>query len=114
MNSVFHEGELAVQRRAGVEGMARRVSAVIDDTISPAARDFYRAQSFVVVGTIDAEKRVWASLLTGEPGFIRVIDERTVFIESSRLRALRPSKNFLPQSPSGCSSSNPQRGAGCV
>ena len=95
MNSVFHEGELAVQRRAGVEGMARRVSAVIDDTISPAARDFYGAQSFVVLGTIDAEKRVWASLLTGEPGFIRVIDERTVFIESSPVARTAPLENFL-------------------
>jgi len=80
MKSVFHEGELAVQRRAGVEGMARRVGGIIDDTISTAARDFFRAQPFVVLSTIDASERGWASLLAGEPGFIRVIDERTVSV----------------------------------
>jgi predicted pyridoxine 5'-phosphate oxidase superfamily flavin-nucleotide-binding protein len=37
----------------------------------------------VVVGSTGADGRVWASLLTGEPGFLWVIDERTLRIDAS-------------------------------
>lgn len=36
----------------------------------------------VIVGSSGADGRVWASLLTGEPGFLRVLDERTLRIDA--------------------------------
>ena len=32
----------------------------------------------VVVGFVGADGRVWASMLAGEPGFVRALGERTV------------------------------------
>ncbi len=68
----FHEGELEVQRRAGVALNAERIGRGIHATIPPLARQFALERPFVVVGAGDAEGRVWASLLRGEPGFLTV------------------------------------------
>ena len=49
----------------------------------------------VVVGSVDADGRVWASLLVGEPGFVRVLDERTVRIDATPLPG-DPLEEVLP------------------
>jgi uncharacterized protein len=79
---VFHEGELAVQERVGVSRLASRVGGSIHPTIPPLAQEFLMQQPYVFAGSIDAEGRVWASLLTGEVGFLKVLNERTIKIES--------------------------------
>jgi predicted pyridoxine 5'-phosphate oxidase superfamily flavin-nucleotide-binding protein len=61
-----------------VRPMAERVGNSIHSTILQAAREFLEEQLMVVVGSVDADGRVWASLLVGEPGFVRVLDELTV------------------------------------
>ncbi len=68
--SVFHEGELAVQRRAGVRGRAERTGAMIGSSIDAADRRFLSELTFVIVGGVDERGRMWATLLLGPPGFI--------------------------------------------
>ena len=80
MNTIFHEGELAVQERAGVQTMAARVGNSIKSTIPPIAAQFLAERPFAILGSIDGEERVWASLLTGGSQFINPIDERMVQI----------------------------------
>jgi predicted pyridoxine 5'-phosphate oxidase superfamily flavin-nucleotide-binding protein len=81
-SSKFHPGELAVQSREGVLDSARRVGASIGSTLPEVARDFLRQQRMVVVGSVDAGSgRVWGSLLTGEAGFVRAVDERTLHLD---------------------------------
>ena len=82
MASRYHPGEIEVQARAGVREMAARISDVIRPEIPLYTRDFLEDQRTVVVGFTGAGGRVWASLLTGEPGFLRVIDERTLRIDA--------------------------------
>lgn len=82
MSSVYHPGELEVQKRAGAREMAERIGSSIGATIPLAAREFLRSQPMAVIGTLDAVGRVWASLVTGEAGFIQAVDERTVRIET--------------------------------
>ena len=82
MASVYHPGELSVQERAGVREMAARIGRSIGSTIPPAAWNFLRNQPLVVVGSVDARQRVWASLLTGAPGFLHAVDEHTVRINA--------------------------------
>lgn len=72
-----------MQEHAGVRPMAERVGNSIRPTILPAAREFLEEQPMVVVGAVDADGRVWASLLAGEPGFVRALDERTVKIDAT-------------------------------
>ncbi|MBV8519333.1 MAG: pyridoxamine 5'-phosphate oxidase family protein [Acidobacteria bacterium] len=76
----FHEGELAVQARAGVSDLAARVGRIINDTIPPAAVPFLAAQRVAIAATLDGDARVWTSLLVGAPGFARAIDERTLVL----------------------------------
>lgn len=83
MSAKYHPGEIEVQERAGVRPMAERVGNSIRPTIPPAAREFLKEQVMVVVGSVDAGGRVWASLLVGEPGFVRAPDARTVRIAAT-------------------------------
>ena len=76
----YHRGEIEVQDRAGVRDIAARISDVVRPEIPPYTREFLEDQRMVVVGSTGADGRVWASLLTGEPGFLWVIDERTLRI----------------------------------
>jgi predicted pyridoxine 5'-phosphate oxidase superfamily flavin-nucleotide-binding protein len=80
MKSKFHSGELEVQARAGVLDTARRVAGVMRSTIPPVAQEFLKHQQMVVLSTVDANGRVWASVLTGVPGFLQALDENTLRI----------------------------------
>lgn len=75
MTSVFHPGEIAVQERAGVAEQAARLGQSVRPTMLPVAQEFLRQQRFAVLGGVDAGERVWASLLTGEPGFLEAEGE---------------------------------------
>ena len=66
----YHEGELEVQRRVGVAANAERIGRIVRREIPEAARAFAAAQRFVILGAADAEGRVWATVLQGEPGFL--------------------------------------------
>jgi uncharacterized protein len=76
----YHAGELAVQARAGTvdqaAGMARTMKA---DVPGPLAR-FLPTQRWIVIGGTDSDGRVWASVVTGEPGFVHAVDSATVHI----------------------------------
>jgi len=78
---MFHEGELEVQRRAGVERVAAQVARHnITASIPPEFGQFLARQQFVVIGGADGDERVWASPLAGEVGFARVLDDRRVVL----------------------------------
>ena len=94
MKSKFHAGELEVQARAGVRDTARRVAGVIRSTIPPTAQEFLRSQQMVVMSTVDSDGRVWASILTGKPGFIQAVDERTLRIDAEPVSGEPLSENL--------------------
>jgi predicted pyridoxine 5'-phosphate oxidase superfamily flavin-nucleotide-binding protein len=78
--TVFHEGELAVQRRAGVEAVAAKVGRYIHASLPPDHADFLSRQPFVVVAAQGADERVWASLIVGGAGFASALDDRRVHL----------------------------------
>jgi predicted pyridoxine 5'-phosphate oxidase superfamily flavin-nucleotide-binding protein len=79
-HTVFHEGERAVQRRAGVERVAAQVGRNILPFVPVELGEFLAEQPFVVVASQDQRGRVWASLLVGGPGFARSLDDRRVLL----------------------------------
>ena len=83
MSPKFHAGELAVQERAGVRSEAARIGKSLQSTMPPAAREFLRHREFIVLGSLDDAGRVWASLLTGDPGFLQAPDEHTLNVAAS-------------------------------
>ena len=80
MSTVFHAGERDVQARAGVAEMARRVGRTIQSRIPPSVDDFLRTQRLAIVGASAPDGQVWATPLTGSPGFLQVLDARTLQI----------------------------------
>ena len=74
----FHEGELLVQQRAGETAKAEQNGKIIADSIIEGAFKFIEQQSMVILGSVDHRQNVWASILLGYPGFIRVVDPQTV------------------------------------
>jgi predicted pyridoxine 5'-phosphate oxidase superfamily flavin-nucleotide-binding protein len=79
--SVFHDGELAVQRRAGVEATAAKVGRNVTSEIPPGFSAFLAEQPFLVIGGQDADHRVWASLIVEGPGFARALDDHHVRVD---------------------------------
>ena len=81
--SPFHAGEQVLQARAGVrERIERTGRAMIRDFMPDQHREFFAAQPLVFVGSVDARGRPWASMLTGNPGFMASPDARTLRVNA--------------------------------
>ncbi|GAA2793969.1 pyridoxamine 5'-phosphate oxidase family protein [Kitasatospora sp. CM 4170] len=76
----YHPGERAVQARAGRTDRADHSGRAIGSTIPAVAARFLTERQVLVVGAADADGRLWATQLTGEPGFLRAPDERTLTV----------------------------------
>jgi predicted pyridoxine 5'-phosphate oxidase superfamily flavin-nucleotide-binding protein len=70
--ATYHEGELEVQRRAGVAENAARIGRSIHREIPELARQFAEERRFALLGAADSTGRLWATLLQGPPGFLSV------------------------------------------
>ena len=87
-SSAFHEGELAVQTRVGVQDKMAAVGRVaIRDHMLEQHRLFFAQLPFLVVGTVDAQGQPWASALAGPPGFIDSPDELRLTVQAQPLAA---------------------------
>lgn len=84
-DKVYHEGEIAVQERAGVRKIADRLSQMIRPFMPDQHREFFEMLPFVVTGLIDELGRPWATMSVGEPGFITSPDQSTLQIASAPL-----------------------------
>jgi len=80
VSTLFHEGERAVQRRAGVEQVAAQVGRNILSFVPAEFGAFLARQPFVVVASQDQSGRVWASLIAGGAGFARALDDRRILL----------------------------------
>ncbi len=79
----FHEGERAVQARAGVSAFAERVGRSIRRDIPAAARAFLAERRWIVLGALDDADRPWIGIRAGAPGFAHALDDWTVRIEAT-------------------------------
>ncbi|MFF2039639.1 pyridoxamine 5'-phosphate oxidase family protein [Kitasatospora sp. NPDC058170] len=76
----YHPGERAVQARAGRLERADHSGRAIGRVIPAVAGRFLTERRTLVVGAADARGRIWATQLTGEPGFLRAADEHTLAV----------------------------------
>ncbi|MEU5851359.1 pyridoxamine 5'-phosphate oxidase family protein [Saccharopolyspora shandongensis] len=77
---VYHEGERAAQRRAGLLDQGTFSSRAVHAELPHVAREFLAQQVMLVLGAADASGRMWASMLTGKPGFLRAEDDTTLIV----------------------------------
>lgn len=79
--SPFHAGERAVQQRLGVrDSVERGGRRMIGDSMPEQHRDFFEELPFLVVGSLDGAGRPWASLQSGEPGFVTSPHPRSLIV----------------------------------
>lgn len=101
MPEVFHAGELAVQAKAGVAAQAQKVGRIISSDLPDGAERFLGALPILFRGGVDAQGDVWASALTGGPGFIHVADNRTVEVSLPPLGGDPLARQVAADAPAG-------------
>ncbi len=82
MCSVYHLGELRVQTLAGASQTAKYISRMIYPVIAYVFVDFIQTQPLAIISSEDEDGMVWTSILCSQPGFMKVIDERTLQINA--------------------------------
>lgn len=95
-SSRYHAGELAVQA-IGVQAQAERLVKLINSSVSTAVQDFLGSQRLAIASSVGTGDRVWASLLTGESGFVHAISEQTVQINATPIPGDPLRENLLQQ-----------------
>ena len=80
MESIYHDGEQAVQARAGVTRMAERIARGIHGEIPPPAAHFLSEARFAVVGAGRSDGSVWSTVVTGNPGFLDAVDPTRLLV----------------------------------
>ena len=78
MTERFHSGERELQDRFDSRRLADRVGNIMHETFSAGDIEFLGRMDMFFLATSDAEGNLDCSYKGGEPGFIRVLDERTL------------------------------------
>ncbi|MCZ6869911.1 MAG: pyridoxamine 5'-phosphate oxidase family protein [Gammaproteobacteria bacterium] len=84
--SPFHRGEREIQSRLGVREKIEDIGQrFIRDHLPDEHRAFYEGLPYLLVGSVDATGRPWASVLVGRVGFLSSPDPRTLLIDTRRI-----------------------------
>jgi len=98
----FHDGELAVQERVGVrERIADPGARMIRNAMPAQHRELFEKLPMMMVGSLDDQRRPWASVVVGHPGFVRAVDDRHLRISAGALSGDPLALNLLAGVPLG-------------
>jgi uncharacterized protein len=95
----FHDGELQVQQRAGVQAQAARLRGMLEPVeLRGGIVAFLAERTFAVITARDETGRLWTSPLTGRPGFLAATSPTTLTIHAAprrgdALHGLRPGQS---------------------
>ena len=78
MGQEYHEGQRALQDRFDTRRLADRLDEGTTDRISDAHRRFIESREMFFLATVDADGFPQCSYKGGAPGFVQVVDERTI------------------------------------
>jgi len=78
ISSPYHDGELAMQQKAGEQIPAYRNGRMLVPFIADGAAKYIEQQTFVIVSSQDGQGRIWTSILSGEQGYINLLDAETL------------------------------------
>ncbi len=81
----FHQGELAVQKRAQESDIAQRNGGVIRDQIPSGAIPFIKQQNMLLVSSLDEQGNVWISVLMGKAGFISASNTTSLLLDTGNI-----------------------------
>jgi uncharacterized protein len=76
---LYHEASRRLQDRFDTRRLADRIEErIVRDRIDDDDRAFIEARDMFFIATVDAEGQPQSSYKGGEPGFVRVLDDRTI------------------------------------
>lgn len=79
----YHDGSRELQDRFDTRRIADRIDdLLVKDTVDDRSAGFIARQDMFFLATADAQGRPTCSYKGGDPGFVRVVDERTVAFPS--------------------------------
>lgn len=78
MGHEFHEGQRAMQDRFDTRRLADRLGGVASEVFSDELTRFVEARDMFFIATTDTDGAPDCSYKGGDPGFVRVVDERTL------------------------------------
>lgn len=78
--AAWHAGEVALQEKAGVRQLMERQVAQIRNHLIEQHRLFFPLLPSIVIGAVDEQGDVWATIREGFPGFVAIPDSRALEI----------------------------------
>lgn len=78
MGQDYHDEQRALQERFDTRRLADRLDEATSDRISEAHRAFIESRDMFFLATTDGDGVPQCSYKGGEPGFVRVVDQRTI------------------------------------
>ncbi len=82
--SPWHAGEIALQEKVGVVGKMQELGRrVVRNYMPDQHRTFFRQLPFIVVGAVDDDGDVWATLVAGQPGFMHATSDKNLHVDLS-------------------------------
>ncbi len=83
MSSMFHDGSRQLQDRFDTRRLADRIEdLLVHDRLHPDEAAFIHGRDMFMLATADEHGRPNCSYKGGDPGFVRVVDERTLAFPS--------------------------------
>jgi predicted pyridoxine 5'-phosphate oxidase superfamily flavin-nucleotide-binding protein len=83
VSKLYRESHRTLQRRFDTERLASRIEErLVRDVIGPDERAFIERLDMLFLATVDGAGRPSCSYKGGDPGFVRVLDERTLIFPS--------------------------------
>ena len=77
--SLYHEGSRKLQDRFDTRRLADRIEErIVRDRIDDDDRSFIEARDMFFIATVDEDGQPQCSYKGGDPGFVRVLDDRTI------------------------------------
>ena len=81
--SKYHKGERLAQELAGETRQAEFNGQAITKSILDGALKFVTEQEYAIVSITDDQDNVWASVLSGDRGFLNATDPKTIVIDTN-------------------------------
>ncbi len=115
MSALYHEGHRRLQDRFDTRRLADRLDErIVHDRLSDQDREFIERLDMFFLATADAQGRPNCSYKGGDPGFVRVLDERTLAFPSwDGYGMYCPWATWPSTRMSGCCSSISRSSAAC-
>ncbi|WAC12984.1 pyridoxamine 5'-phosphate oxidase family protein [Dyadobacter pollutisoli] len=80
---MYHTGEEQAQLITGEKAVGDRNGRIVTNKIIPGAIHFIQNQPFFIASSMNENGEIWASVIAGTEGYVIVMDESTIQIDSN-------------------------------